>query len=77
MELFKVDIFDYIRKFLTHSEDDDFVSEKFELKSDRMHEMATDRVPLINVACLEQRSLGKKNKRIFMNNILIGFYTTM
>ena len=58
MQLFKVVIcFDYIRKFLTHSENDDFVFEKIELESDRMQEMATDCALLITVACLEQRSL--------------------
>ena len=46
-----------IRKLPTHSEDDDFVSEKFELESDCIQEMATDCVPLIKVACLEQRNL--------------------
>lgn len=78
MELLEVVIcFDYIRKFLTHSEDDDFGFEKFELESGRTQEMATDCVPLIKAACLEQRSLEKKNIRIFKNNILIGFYVTM
>ena len=46
-----------MRKFPTHSEDDDFVSEKFELQSDCMQEIATDCVPLVKVACLEQWSL--------------------
>jgi len=36
------------------------VSEKFELESDCIQEMATDCVPLIKVTCLEQRSSESK-----------------
>ena len=41
------------------------MSEKFELESDCMQEKATDCVPLIKVACLEQRSLKIITKIIF------------
>ena len=49
--------FDNIRKFATHSEDNDFELE-FELQSDRIQEKATDCGLLRKVACVEQRSLS-------------------
>ena len=58
MKMIKVVIcFGYIREFPTHHENDDFLYEKFELESDCMQGMATDCVPLIKVACLEERNL--------------------